>query len=126
MEQFAIYLWSIVDQVKFVFAPIVGMGLFAGIFTMFVATTFKLNDVSKTDIGAEKYFSIGKKISISFCILLVLGSLIPSKQDIALIFAYPYIKSGVQNVTQSKQMQKLNQVSILYLDKVIKDLQKTE
>ena len=57
-------------------------------------------------------------------ITIGLAVFIPSKQDLALIFAYPYLKTGVQNVAQSKTVSKLQTVANKYLDKIIADLDK--
>lgn len=116
MEQFAIYLWSISTNLQSMCLINGLFGIFLGGFLWFLA---------QGDSDGESFLPVLKNWFISGCVCIVLFALIPDRQSLALIFAYPYIKSGVQNVTQSKQMQKLSQVSTLYLDKVIKDLQKT-
>ena len=54
----------------------------------------------------------------------ILAIFIPSKQDLALIFAYPYMKAGVEQAAQSETVKKLTTISTKYLDKVIIDLEK--
>ena len=55
----------------------------------------------------------------------ILAIFIPSKQDLALIFAYPYMKAGIEQAAQSETVKKLTTISTKYLDKVIADLEKT-
>ena len=62
---------------------------------------------------------------IAGLIHIVLALFIPSKQDLALIFAYPYMKAGVEQAAQSETVKKLTTISTKYLDKVIADLEKT-
>lgn len=119
-EQFLIYLWSVSENVRILLGNIGYLLL-----TLTGLSYFMMMPVSGCldwDTIKINWLSINKKLLIVGIITTVLCSFIPSKQDLALIFTYPYIKKGVVNVAQSKQMQKLSEVSNLHLDKVIKDL----
>lgn len=113
MEQFAIYLWSIVENIQCLLC-------IAGIVMMLGGPLITISMAATMD---EDFPAKGMaKCIITGIILLFLTSLIPSKQDLALIFAYPYLKSGVQNIAQSETVSKLQTVSSKYLDKIIAEL----
>lgn len=116
-EQWAIYWWSISENIQIylnisgiVFlciVPIIGMGL------AFCRDT-------------EDYAWPTIKVGIIAGLLhIILALFVPSKQDLALIFAYPYMKAGVEQAAQSETVKKLTTISTKYLDKVIADLEKT-
>ena len=116
-EQWAIYWWSIAENVQ-TFLIITGitlviMGLFIG-------------GMLCTDENTEK---AGKATLVSGLVIgmlsLMIAIFIPAKQDLALIFAYPYMKAGVEQAAQSETVKKLTTISTKYLDKVIADLEKT-
>ena len=116
-EQWAIYWWSISENIQMYFSisgiiflcivPIIGMGL---------ASCRDTEDYAWPTIKAG---------IIAGLIHIVLALFIPSKQDLALIFAYPYMKAGVEQAAQSETVKKLTTISTKYLDKVIADLEKT-
>lgn len=116
VEQWAIYWWSISEGIK-TFLEVIGTiitvaGPIGG------CTLLCNSDTSKC----------GKVTIISSSIIgilsLLLAVFIPAKQDIALIFAYPYMKAGVEQAAQSETVKKLSTISTKYLDKVIADLEK--
>ena len=116
-EQWAIYWWSISEGIQ-TFLIITGiitiiMGPFIGGFLCCDSDTAKTGGVT-----IVSGLVIGM---LSF----VLAVFIPSKQDLALIFAYPYMKAGVEQAAQSETVKKLTTISTKYLDKVIADLEKT-
>lgn len=116
-EQWAIYWWSISEGIQ-TFLIITGimlviMGPFIGGMLCTEENTAKAGGatiISGLVIGM-----------LSFIIAIF----IPSKQDLALIFAYPYMKAGVEQAAQSETVKKLTTISTKYLDKVIADLEKT-
>lgn len=115
-EQWAIYWWSISEGIQ-TFLIITGiilviMGPFVGALLCSDSDTAKVGGVT-----IVSSLVIGM---LSF----VLAVFIPSKQDIALIFAYPYMKAGVEQAAQSETVKKLTTISTKYLDKVIADLEK--
>lgn len=122
-EQLAIYLWSISEGLCGYLVGLSLLGCIGGGITAFIGfTTSGCRGVSED--MTKNIYRYGKN---AFIVGLLIGGmtiLIPSKQDLALIFTYPTLKSGVTTAINSKQMQKLNKASILYLDKVIKDLEK--
>ena len=115
MEQFAIYLWSIVENIQ-------GLLTVLGILLLIAMPIFLIAIAETCDEDFPKQ-KIIRSITAS-CIVFFLATLIPSKQDLALIFAYPYLKAGVQNVAQSETVSKLRTVASKYLDKIIADLDK--
>ena len=116
-EQWAIYWWSISGGLQ-TFLCITGvitlvMGPFIGSLLCTESNTAKAGRVTIVS---------GLVIGM---LSLVLAVFIPSKQDLALIFAYPYMKAGVEQAAQSETVKKLTTISTKYLDKVIADLEKT-
>ena len=116
-EQWAIYWWSVSEGIQ-TFLIITGiilvlMGPFIG-------------GMLCTDSDTEK---VGGVTIVSGLVIgmlsLIISIFIPSKQDLALIFAYPYMKAGVEQAAQSETVKKLTTISTKYLDKVIADLEKT-
>ena len=117
-EQWAIYWWSISENVQ-TFLVITGillviMGPFIG--------GMLCTDEDTAKIGGATIVS-GLVIGM---LSFILAIFIPSKQDLALIFAYPYMKAGVEQAAQSETVKKLTTISTKYLDKVIADLEKTD
>lgn len=107
-EQWAIYWWSIIENITFF---VVFTGICVLILGSFIAA---MNESTKGTIASI----------ITGVILLFTAVFIPSKQDLALIFAYPYMKAGVEQAAQSETVKKLTTISTKYLDKVIADLEK--
>jgi hypothetical protein len=115
-EQWAIYWWSISENIQMYLGisgivflcivPIIGMGLAS---------------CRDTEDYAWPTIKVG---IIAGLIHIVLALFVPSKQDLALIFAYPYMKAGVEQAAQSETVKKLSIISTKYLDKVIADLEK--
>jgi hypothetical protein len=117
-EQFIIYLWSISENVQlFLFLT----GVFGTIFGTIGAAIICCESVSKW-----RFTSILVPIICVF--MLLFSNLIPSKNDIALIWAYPYIKQGAIQVVSNEQVKKLPdnvlKVANTYLEKTLKDLDK--
>ncbi len=115
-EQWAIYWWSISEGIQ-TFLIITGimlviMGPFIGGMLCTDDDTAKAGGITIVSGLVIGMFS------------LILAIFIPSKQDLALIFAYPYMKAGVEQATQSETVKKLTTISTKYLDKVIADLEK--
>ena len=116
-EQWAIYWWSIAENIQ-TFLIITGimlviMGPFIG--------GMLCTDENTAKAGGATIVS-GLVIGM---LSLIIAIFIPSKQDLALIFAYPYMKAGVEQAAQSETVKKLTTISTKYLDKVIADLEKT-
>lgn len=116
-EQWAIYWWSIAENVQ-TFLIITGV--------MLVVMGPFIGGMLCTDENTE---NAGKATLVSGLVIgmlsLMIAIFIPSKQDLALIFAYPYMKAGVEQAAQSETVKKLTTISTKYLDKVIADLEKT-
>ena len=115
-EQWAIYWWSISEGIQ-TFLIITGIMLvIMGPFIGCMLCT------------AEDTEKAGKATIVSGLVIgmfsFILAIFIPSKQDLALIFAYPYMKAGVEQAAQSETVKKLTTISTKYLDKVIADLEK--
>lgn len=117
-EQWAIYWWSIAENVQ-TFLIITGI--------MLVITGPFIGDMLCTDENTEQ---AGKATLVSGLVIgmlsLMIAIFIPAKQDLALIFAYPYMKAGVEQAAQSETVKKLTTISTKYLDKVIADLEKAD
>lgn len=116
-EQWAIYWWSVLENIQ-TFLIITGL-ILALVGPFIGALLCSDSDTAKC----------GGATIISSLVLGVLGIMIavfiPSKQDMALMFAYPYMKAGVEQAAQSETVKKLTTISTKYLDKVIADLEKT-
>lgn len=128
-EQLAIYLWSISENIKF---SIITAGFVALVLGNIISLTKADVDKSELSYTDKKYETKVEKIqkelirNVITCtttgaLLLLTAGIIPSKQDLALIFAYPYLKSGAEQVIQSETMNKLVTISNKYLDEVIKE-----
>ena len=113
-EQLAIYLWSISENLSY---GLVGIGIAVIILGIVLFPAIAMME--------DGDFPFGKVIAscVVGVILMSLSGLIPTKQDIALIFAYPYLKSGAEQAIQSETMKKITTISSKYLDKVIADLE---
>ena len=116
-EQWAIYWWSISTNIQ---CGLIALGAGIMLFGVIMFPVFSMmEDDDKFPIQKIVYSLI---VGILMCLL---GGLVPSKQDLALIFAYPYMKAGVEQAAQSETVKKLTTISTKYLDKVIADLEKT-
>lgn len=115
-EQWAIYWWSIAESIQTYL--IIGGFVAATIVPVVGAVLCSESDTAKA--GVITIIS-GLVVGI---LSLMLAVFIPSKQDLALIFAYPYMKAGVEQAAQSETVKKLTTISTKYLDKVIADLEK--
>ena len=116
-EQCAIYWWSISESIR----------LYLGIGGAILLCVVPIIGIAlASDRDTEEYGWPTIKVGIIAGILHIFLSLfIPSKQDLALISAYPYMKAGVEQAAQSETVKKLTTISTKYLDKVIADLEKT-
>ena len=115
-EQWAIYWWSISENIQMYF----GIG---GAILLCVVPIIGIALASDRD--TEEYGWPTIKVGIiAGLIHIFIALFIPSKQDLALIFAYPYMKAGVEQAAQSETVKKLSIISTKYLDKVIADLEK--
>ena len=114
-EQLAIYLWSISENLS---CGLVGIGIAVIIFGIVFFSAIAMME--------EGDFPLGKVVAscVVGTILMSLSGLIPRKQDIALIFAYPYLKAGAEQAVQSEAVKKITTISNKYLDKVIMDLER--
>ena len=116
-EQWAIYWWSISENIQ-TFLVIIGL--------LLVMMGPFIGGLMWSTSDTEKY---GKATVVSSLVIglfsFILALFIPSKQDLTLIFAYPYMKAGVEQAAQSETMKKLTTISNKYLDKVIADLKQT-
>ena len=113
-EQLAIYLWSISTNIS---NGLVGIGIAIIIFGFVLFPAIAM--MEDGDFPTVKVISS----AIVGVIMFALSGLVPSKQDLALIFAYPYLKSGAEQAIQSETMKKIATISSKYLDKVIVDLE---
>lgn len=113
-EQLAIYLWSISTNIS---CGLVGIGIAIIIFGFVLFPAIAM--MEDGDFPTVKVISS----AIVGAIMCALSGLVPSKQDLALIFAYPYLKSGAEQAIQSETMKKITTISSKYLDKVIADLE---
>lgn len=110
-EQLLLYLWSISDSIRDVIFGLASVGL---------AISF----IGCLGSYAEQHIKLGRKFITCgiICIMfLVLGSLMPKKNDLALIFLYPYAKSGTEQVLKSDTAKKMKEVVDLYLDSKIQE-----
>ena len=116
-EQWAIYWWSVLENIQ---TFLVITGLILALVGPFIGALLC------SDSDTAKY---GGATIISSLVMgglgIMLAVFIPSKQDMALMFAYPYMKAGVEQAAQSETVKKLTTISTKYLDKVIADLEKT-
>ena len=114
-EQLAIYLWSISENLS---CGLVGIGI-----AVIILGIVLFPAISMMEDGD---FPSGKVVAscVVGAILMSLSGLIPRKQDIALIFAYPYLKAGAEQAVQSEAVKKITTISNKYLDKVIMDLER--
>lgn len=115
-EQWAIYWWSILENVQ---SFLCIMGTITIVVGPFIGAL--LYSESNTEKAGRITIVSGVVIGL---LSFVLAVFIPSKQDLALIFAYPYMKAGVEQAAQSETVKKLTTISTKYLDKVIADLEK--
>lgn len=117
-EQWAIYWWSISEGIQ-------SFLIITGVMLVIMGPFF--GGMLCTD---EDTVNAGKVTIVSGLVIgmfsFILAVFIPSKQDLALIFAYPYMKAGVEQAAQSETVKKLTTISTKYLDKVIADLEKTD
>jgi hypothetical protein len=113
-EQLAIYLWSISTNIS---CGLGGIGIAIIIFGFVLFPAIEM--MEDGDFPTVKVISS----AIVGVIMFALSGLVPSKQDLALIFAYPYLKSGAEQAIQSETMKKITTISSKYLDKVIVDLE---
>lgn len=111
MEQLAIYLWSISENLQTLLRAIGGFGVSIGALWMLCLLVEK-EEYSKT---ATIVFTVG-------IISLILAAFIPNKQDLAVILLYPAAKEGISKCVQSETAQQLHEVGKLYLQKKIKEL----
>lgn len=108
MEQLAIYLWSISDNIKYLLVIYGGAAIVVGSFAI---------------IATEDFTRLFPKVIITMGLLsFVFAAFIPSKQDLAVILLYPAAKEGVSKIVQSETAQQLHEVGKLYLQKKIKEL----
>lgn len=115
-EQWAIYWWSIAENIK---TFLIITGLLLALVGPFIGALL-CSDSDTAKVGGATVIST----LIIGVLNITLAVFIPSKQDIALMFAYPYMKAGVEQAAQSETVKKLTTISTKYLDKVIADLEK--
>lgn len=113
-EQLAIYLWSISTH-------IVGLLCVVGIILSGIFFVMGLG-LALEDIKGKKAKQVLALLIIGALLCFGISSLVPSKEDLALIFLYPKVKQGTIEVVQSAPAQKMVEVLNLYLDKQIKEL----
>jgi hypothetical protein len=110
-EQFIIYLWSILENLVSLLV-VIGVAF---------AIVIPLAIFLYTEERGQKPRTVNIITSIIIgSLLLICTNFIPSKQDLALIIAYPYLKNGVMKLEKSDTTTKLLQVSNKYLDSLIK------
>ena len=125
-EQFLLYLWCISKSVC-------GLLNFIGVITVIgfiivgivILAFYFENDWEEHRIKCIKLI---EKCILSFCLSLccfLTSALIPSKNDLALIWAYPILKQNIMQKDVKTIPSKILDVSNLYLDKIKKDLEQT-
>lgn len=117
MEQFCIYLWAISENIR-------NFMLIVGLIPLIIAPFLFPLLYECTDMDFEKIVPIFIKTLVSGIVLVLLAMLIPSKQDLALMFMFPYVKQGTETVIKSETMNKMKQMTNLYLDEQIRNLSK--
>lgn len=113
-EQFLIYLWSISENIR-------NLLIGGGVTLLFSAFIVFLSEQAEDD--KDFWVDILRKLCVSGVICIFLAILVPNKNDLALVFTYPYIKQGAEKVVQSGSVKKLCVISTKYLDHIIKDLE---
>lgn len=111
MEQFAIYLWSISDNIRNL---------------LFFVATIDLVGVFFTAITEDCKPRLFKALIVTGVFLLMLAVLIPSKRDLAILLLYPTAKEGVQKVAQSETAEQIQEIGSLYLQQKIKELKEEQ
>lgn len=124
-EQLMIYLWSISGSVAGFFYTVGVLGTFIAFFAAVGLTGLYVDG----DIKTKKIFLIWIIPVITLSAIIV-PVLIPSKQDIALIWAYSYIKASVTSEKVQNIPKKILNIANEYLDKELekisnKDVEKT-
>lgn len=115
MEQFCIYLWAISENIRNFTLTV---GLLASIIApLLFPILYECSDMDMKDI-----VPIFAKTLASGLVLILLTLLIPSKQGLALMFMFPYVKQGTETVIKSETMNKMKQMTNLYLDEQIRNL----
>lgn len=115
MEQLLIYLWSVSENISscLYLIAIICVVLIGLIYIAIVLD----DDTTLSDVKHTLH-----RLKIIIFISVLLGVLIPSKQDLALIFLYPAIQQEAINVVQSDTTKKILEVLNGYLDKQLKEL----
>lgn len=135
MEQSAIYLWSIIDNISNTFSAIMFISSSIILILFLIGSICQDNSNRKWLSEDEKKCYIScrdnaikyiKFVTIFLIIATIGRTLIPCKQDLALIFAYPYIKRGAINIVQLEPAKKIMKAGNLYLDSIINSLEKGE
>jgi len=116
-EQLIIYLWSISENASIAFGV---SSIVLGIGSICLTIGAFSNEISK-------WWLCTWIVAFFFLFMTIF---IPSKQDLALIWAYPYLKNGVSQVAQNKELNKLpdNIMSLTntYLEKQIKEIKENK
>lgn len=112
MEQLAIYLWSVADNIKYLLVAYGAAALVVGFFYI---------------IATEDFTRLFPKVIITMGLLsFVLAAFIPNKRDLAVILLYPAAKEGVQKVAKSETVKQIQEVGSLYLQQKIKELKEEQ
>lgn len=121
IEQIAIYLWSISENIK------ISLSMAGTFLLMLSPFLFMFADLGLLDWNnAKDALPLFKKVVIIGAVLIIFSLLIPSKKDLALIFLYPHIKNGTETVVKSETMNKMRKLTNLYLDGQIKNLKESK
>lgn len=118
-EQFMVYLWSISSGIKmFLYLT----GAITGLISFIVIICFLGCSYDEKKLKTKHWFLLLIPIILFFNIFISI--LIPSKQDLALIWAYPAIKSGITNKKVIQIPEKILDLTNKYLDEQIKNINK--
>lgn len=124
-----LYLWAISGGVKVALAGFIAISVFAFVISG-IYTCVCLDD--KGEAREDGSFKIGSIFTAMFMlnifVLTALNVLIPSKQDLALIWALPQVKGGIEQAILDKDVQDISKnvldITKLKLKNIKEDLQK--
>jgi hypothetical protein len=119
-EQIWIYLWSISENISTALQVIGVLGSIFGLFGAIAITTMVL------DKECSKWFLLLWISYLIFPTIFFISLLIPSKNDIALIWAAPYLKAGAEKVVTNEKLNKIPdnimELTNIYLEEQIKEI----
>lgn len=122
-EQIWIYLWSISENISIALGVIGILGSVFGLVVTITITTMVL------DKEYSKWFLSLWILYLIFPTIFFISLLIPSKNDIALIWAAPYLKAGAEKVVANEKLNKIPDnimdLTNAYLEKQLKEIKES-